>query len=53
MSQVAYGYVEALQFVQKCQIQSLAFAKHVDKTSSIVDVRFPTLEMHKVSVAAL
>lgn len=50
MSQIAYGYVEALQFLRKCQIHSLVMAKHVDKASPIVDTRFPTLEMHQTSL---
>lgn len=50
MSQIAYGYVEALQFLRKCQIHSLVVAKHVDKASPIADSRFPTLEIQQSSL---
>ncbi|ETN47245.1 uncharacterized protein HMPREF1541_01437 [Cyphellophora europaea CBS 101466] len=50
VSQIAFGYLEARLFLQRCQISHLYFVKHTDKASTIADPRFPTLEMSLANV---
>ncbi|RMZ76631.1 hypothetical protein DV738_g4842, partial [Chaetothyriales sp. CBS 135597] len=54
VSQVAYGYTEALQFLQGCGIRSLSYLTHgAEDNSEIIDSRFPRLLVSEVQVADL
>ncbi|RMD41680.1 hypothetical protein DV735_g3458, partial [Chaetothyriales sp. CBS 134920] len=54
VAQVAYGYTDALRFLQRCGIRSLSYLTHVeDDKSEIIDSRFPRLSVSEVQVADL
>ncbi|KPI43062.1 putative histidinol-phosphatase [Cyphellophora attinorum] len=47
---VAYGFVEAIEFVKSCGITHLCYVKHVDSPAKTVDHRFANMEF---GIAAL
>jgi hypothetical protein len=57
VDQVAYGYKQALEFIQQCDIKYLHHAKHLEnpdaESLATVDNRFPHLAIEKYSVADL
>lgn len=50
ISQVAYGYHEALEFLKDCGVETLHFLKHTDGEHEVIDSRFPGLEIRQVKL---
>jgi hypothetical protein len=42
---VAYGYQQALDFLKECGVKQLHYLRHNDSVESVVDDRFPCLEI--------
>lgn len=47
ISQIAYGYQQALEFLEDSGVQSLHYLKHADSEFEAVDSRFPVLRSVK------